>query len=73
MAETERSQAVADEAAQAEIAKAEARLAKLREDAKGHILSAASDAAMDIVARLTGEQIGPDEATKAVREVQERT
>jgi F-type H+-transporting ATPase subunit b len=73
MAETERSEAVADEAAQTEIAKAEARLAKLREEAKGHIQSAARDAAIDIVARLTGEQVGADEAAKAVREAQERT
>jgi F-type H+-transporting ATPase subunit b len=68
MAETERSEAIADEAAQAEIAKAEARLAKLREEAKGHIASAARDAAVEIVARLTGERVAPDEAAKAVQE-----
>jgi F-type H+-transporting ATPase subunit b len=70
VAETERSEAVADEAAQAEIAQAEARLVKLREEAKGHIATAARDAAVDIVARLTGERVAPDEAARAVQEAQ---
>jgi F-type H+-transporting ATPase subunit b len=68
-AETERAEAAADHAAQDEIAKAEAELARLRAEAKGSILSAAQDAAIDIVARLTGERVGADEAASAVREV----
>lgn len=73
MAESERSEAVADEAAQADIAQAEARLARLRDEAKGHIAAAARDAAMEIVARLTGEKVAPDEATRAVQEAQGNT
>jgi len=73
LAETERSEAVADEAAQAEIAKAEARLATLREEAKGHIAAAARDAAVEIVARLTGERVASDEAARAVLEAQGNT
>jgi F-type H+-transporting ATPase subunit b len=68
--ETERAEAVADETAQAQIAKAEAELARLRAEAKGSILAAAQDAAIDIVARLTGEKVGADEAAAAVREAQ---
>ncbi len=70
VAEAERSEAAADEAAQAEIAQAEAGLAQLREEAKGHIAAAARDAAVEIVARLTGEKVAPDEAARAVREAQ---
>jgi F-type H+-transporting ATPase subunit b len=67
--QAERAEAAADHAAQDEIAKAEAELARLRAEAKGSILSAAQDAAIDIVARLTGERVGADEAASAVREV----
>jgi len=70
MAETERAEAVADESAQAEIARAEAELARLRAEAKDSILAAAQDAAIDIVARLTGEHVSADEAASAVREAQ---
>jgi F-type H+-transporting ATPase subunit b len=70
MAETERAEAGADEAAQAEIAKAEAELARLRAEAKGSILAAAQDAAIGIVARLTGVKVSADEAASAVREAQ---
>ncbi len=70
VAEAERVEAAADETAQAEIAKAEAQLARLRAEAKESILAAAKDAAIDIVARLTGERVGADEAASAVREVQ---
>jgi F-type H+-transporting ATPase subunit b len=69
-AETERAETAADEAAQAEIARAEARLAQLRADAKGNILAVAQEAAVQIVARLTGETVGADEAASAVRSVQ---
>lgn len=71
MAETERAEAVADQSANAEIAEAEARLARLRQDAKSNILAAAQEAAVDIVARLTGETVSADEAASAVRAVQE--
>jgi F-type H+-transporting ATPase subunit b len=69
-AETERAEAQADEAAQAEIAKAEARLAQLRADAKDNILKVAQDAAVEIVSRLTGETVSADDAASAVRAVQ---
>jgi F-type H+-transporting ATPase subunit b len=68
--DAERAETAADEAAQTEIAKAEADLARLRAEAKGSILAAAQDAAIDIVARLTGEKVSPDEAGAAVRETQ---
>jgi F-type H+-transporting ATPase subunit b len=68
--ETERAEAAADETAQADIAKAEADLARLRAEAKGSILAAAQEAAIDIVARLTGEVVSAEEAGAAVREAQ---
>ena len=57
---------VSPEDLQDAIAKAEARLAALRAEATQHILRAAQDAAVDIVARLTGESVGMDEAAAAV-------
>ena len=70
VAQAESAEAVADETARSEIADAEARLAQLRVEAKGNILAAARDAAIEIVARLTGEKVGADEAASAIREVQ---
>lgn len=69
-AQAERTEAAADEAAQGEIAKAEARLAQLRSEATENILSAAQEAAIEIVARLTGEKISAAEAASAVRTAQ---
>ena len=68
--ETERAETAADEAAQADIAKAEADLARLRAEGKGSILAAAQEAAIDIVARLTGETVSAEDAGAAVREAQ---
>jgi len=70
LAESERAEAAADETAQADIAKAEADLARLRAEARESILAAAQDAAVDIVARLTGENVSASEAASAVREAQ---
>ena len=70
-AEAERAEEEADKAAQAEIAQAEARLAQLRKDAQQNVLAAAQEAAIEIVARLTGETIPADEAARAVREARE--
>lgn len=70
VAEAEKAEAVADTEAQDAIAKAEARLAGLRAEAKQHIMRAAQDAAVDIVARLTGDIVGVDEAAAAVRATQ---
>jgi F-type H+-transporting ATPase subunit b len=59
----------ADAAAQADIAKAEARIAASRGEARVHISKAAQEAASAIVARLTGESVSADEAANAVRAV----
>jgi F-type H+-transporting ATPase subunit b len=72
VAEAERAENEADEAAQAEIAKAEARLAQLRAEARGNILSVAQEAAVEIVSRLTGESVSAEDAASAVRAVQEQ-
>jgi F-type H+-transporting ATPase subunit b len=67
--EVDRAKHEADEAAQADIAKAEARIAASRSEANRHVVSAAQDAAIAIVARLTGESVAADEAANAVRAV----
>jgi F-type H+-transporting ATPase subunit b len=68
--EAERAEEAADTQAQEEISKAEARLAELRAAAKKEITRAAQDAAIEIVARLTGETVSADEAAAAVGAVQ---
>jgi F-type H+-transporting ATPase subunit b len=67
--EIDRAKADADAAAQGEIAKAEARIAASRGEARGHVAKAAQDAAIAIVARLTGDIVPADEAADAVRAV----
>jgi F-type H+-transporting ATPase subunit b len=57
----------ADAQAAADIAKAEAGIAATRGEARGHVANAARDAAIAIVARLTGDTVSPDEAAAAVR------
>lgn len=64
--EIDRAKQDADAAAQADIAKAEARIAASRGQARIEIAKAAQDAAIAIVARLTGETVAPDEAANAV-------
>jgi F-type H+-transporting ATPase subunit b len=58
----------ADEAAADAMAKAHARIAATREEARSHVVQAAEEAAIAIVARLTGETVAPAEAAAAVRE-----
>lgn len=65
-AEIDSAKAKADADAQDATAKAEARIAALRTEAKGHVVNAARDAAAEIVARLTGETVSPEEAAAAV-------
>lgn len=67
--EVDRAKQEADEAAQADIAKAEARIQASRGAAHAHVLRAAQEAAIAIVARLTGESVANDEAERAVRAV----
>jgi F-type H+-transporting ATPase subunit b len=67
--EIDRAKQEADEAAQADIARAEARIQASRGEAHAHVLNAAQEAAIAIVARLTGENVAKDEAASAVRAV----
>ncbi len=64
--------AKAKTSADAETAKvmdaAHARIAATQEQARGHVAKAAEEAAIAIVARLTGETVSPADAAKAVRE-----
>jgi F-type H+-transporting ATPase subunit b len=69
-ADVDRQEKAADSAADDAVAKAEARLAQLRAEARGHITRAAEEAAISIVARLTGDSISPEDAAAAVRAVQ---
>ena len=50
------------------MADADARIAATRVEAQTHIIKAAEDAAIAIVARLTGETVSPDDAARAVKE-----
>ncbi len=66
-AEVDRAKAAAEaEAAQA-MAKAEERIAVSRTEARTHVTAAAQNAAIAIVARLTGETVSPEDAAAAVR------
>lgn len=67
--EIDRAKQEADAAAQADVAKAEARIAASRGEARSHVARAAQEAAIAIVARLTGENVPSDEAASAVRAV----
>jgi hypothetical protein len=64
-------EAKADASAEKATADAEARLAKIRAEAKGHITQAAQDATVEIVSRLTGQRISVEDAAAAVRATQE--
>ena len=57
----------ADAKANADIAAAETRIAASRGEARGHVIKAAEEAAIQIVARLTGDSVSPGEAADAVR------
>jgi F-type H+-transporting ATPase subunit b len=69
--EVKKAEAAASASAERATADAEARLARVREEAKTHIANAARDAAIEIVARLTGERVSGAEAEAAVRAAQE--
>jgi F-type H+-transporting ATPase subunit b len=68
-ADVERAEKGAESEADAELAKAEARLAALRAEAREHICRAAADAAAGIVSRLIGETVSSEDATAAVAAV----
>jgi F-type H+-transporting ATPase subunit b len=66
-AEIARAKADAEAQAAGAMAAADARIEASRGAAKAHVADAARDAAIAIVARLTGETVSADEAAKAVR------
>jgi F-type H+-transporting ATPase subunit b len=68
-AEIETAKAAADAEAHTASAAAEARIVGMRTEARAHIQSAARDAAAEIVSRLTGETVSPDDAAAAVKAV----
>jgi F-type H+-transporting ATPase subunit b len=71
-ANAERAGKAADTEADQALAEAEARLAKLRAEARDHIRRAAQDAAAGIVERLIGESVSPEEAAQAVASLEIR-
>ena len=62
-----RAKAQADEQARDASAAAEARLSSQRAAAKERLAKAAEEAAIDIVSRLTGDSVSPQDAAAAVR------
>jgi F-type H+-transporting ATPase subunit b len=66
-AEVERAKTLADVEAQKATGAAEARIGQARAQTKDHVNKAAQDAAIEIVARLTGETASPEDAAAAVR------
>jgi len=67
-AEIAKAKAEAEASAAAAMAAADARIARAREAAREHVTKAAEQAAIAIVARLTGETVPETDAAKAVRE-----
>jgi F-type H+-transporting ATPase subunit b len=67
-AEIARAKADAEAGAASAMAAADARIASTREAARGHVTRAAEEAAIAIVARLTGDTVPDADAAKAVRE-----
>src|SRR5665213_1084912 len=67
-AEIAKAKADADAEASGAMAKAQARIAATRDAARGHVLKAAEEAAIAIVARLTGETVSAADAAAAVRD-----
>jgi F-type H+-transporting ATPase subunit b len=66
-AEVDRAKAAAEADAAAAMAKAEERIAASRAEARTHVTTAAQNAAIAIVNRLTGDTVSPDDAAAAVR------
>jgi F-type H+-transporting ATPase subunit b len=62
-----RAKAAADARASEDFAEAETRIAASRTEARGHVAKAAQDAAVQIVAHLTGETVSDADAAAAVR------
>jgi F-type H+-transporting ATPase subunit b len=67
-AEIAKAKAAAEADAARAMAEADARIAATRVEAQGHMIKAAQEAAIAIVARLTGETVSPDDAARAVKE-----
>jgi F-type H+-transporting ATPase subunit b len=65
-AEIAKAKTDADAQAAGAMAAAEARIAQTRETAKGHVKTAARDAAIAIVERLTGDKVSAEDATAAL-------
>ena len=65
--EIDAAKAKADEEAKAGLAAAEDRIAASRGEARTHVVKAAQDAAIAIVATLTGDTVSQDDAAAAVR------
>ncbi len=68
-AEVEKARAAADAEARDAAAKAEAGIAAVRREAAQHVTKAAQDAAAEIVDRLIGDKVPPEEAEAAVKAV----
>ena len=68
-AEIAKAKAAADAEAASAMAGAQARIAATRDEARTHVAKAAADAAIAIVARLTGETVSPADAAAAVGEL----
>ena len=66
-----KAEAEAEASAERATQQAEARLAKIRAEAKTHIANAARDAAVEIVAKLTGERLSDAEVARAIQATQE--
>jgi len=66
LAEVEKAKAEANAQAHSELAKAEERIASVREQSKMHVTNAARDAAVAIVARLTGDSVSLADAEAAI-------
>jgi len=64
--EIDAAKAKADSEAHAAMSKAETSIAATRKEAMSHVANAARDAAIQIVARLTGDTVSPDEAAAAI-------
>lgn len=67
-AEIAKAKADAEAEAHRAMADADARIAATRIEAQTHMIKAAEEAAIAIVARLTGETISADDAARAVKE-----
>jgi F-type H+-transporting ATPase subunit b len=73
MTEVEKARADADREAQSAVAGAERAIARTRTASKEHVTRAAQNAAADIVQRLIGEAIAPDDSAAAVRAIEAGT